>query len=85
MKEVFKEIKYRYSKSIKFLIRVIHQIIIFICFSGVYIIGFGITFLVVLLFDRHFLYKDKYAQKSDTYWLNTSDYILDIDNCKLPL
>jgi len=60
-------------------IRVIQKILIVILLTILYFIGFGITVLVMLVFDRRAIFGGK--KMPDTCWDKAEGYALDLKEC----
>ena len=67
------------KKIVQKYIRIIQNILITIALFFVYIVGFGITLIFVIIFDRKLLGVEKIEK--DTFWKNAEGYQTDIKDC----
>jgi len=67
-------------KIIQKYIRIIQKIIITIALFIIYIVGLGITLILVIIFNRRLLGVEK--REKDTFWKDAEGYEADISECK---
>lgn len=66
-------------KIIQKYIRIIQKIFITIALFILYIVGFGITLILVTIFNRRLLGVGK--KEKATFWINAEGYDVDINEC----
>jgi cytochrome c biogenesis protein CcdA len=78
MREKIKYILKTFKIITQYIVRVIQKILINILLSILYIFGFGITLLLLLIFNRKFLKRKTFNDIS--WWENASGYDMDVEN-----
>jgi cytochrome c biogenesis protein CcdA len=78
MRKNIKNIAKIFKSITRYAVKVIQKIIITILLTILYIFGFGITLVLLLIFNRKFLRSKSF--KDSTWWENANGYDMDAEN-----
>ena len=68
------------AKKILFnIIKVVQKILITIFLTVLYIVGFGMTLVFIMIFKRSYLRAKR--RDDETFWISASGYEPDMDDC----